>query len=210
MPTPMDTIVGIFQAIGRQEQNATLIHMAAERLRGLGMAVKTNVGVEYSKRGCPTRGHIDLAVVNDGVTIAIEIDHSRPRRNSLLKLRESDARFKLVILTSPGALAEPPRPQDGISVVVLDEQLRREPPAPAFCIPKANAVYRVNRKESKANEQSGQKDWRINRDHRSTTARSTWLAATAGDAEAQFQIGVPHANGSGVSQDFEIAAEWSP
>ena len=132
MQTLMDTVIETFQAIGRQEQNASLIHMAAERLRELGMAVKTNAGVEYFKHGCPAQGYIDLAVIKDGVTVAVEVDHRRPRRNSVLKLREANAQFKLVILTSPRVLAEPPQPENGIdAIVTLDDAYpgRKLPPA---------------------------------------------------------------------------------
>ena len=92
MPTLMEMVIETFQAIGRQEQNATLIDAVARRLREQGMAAERNFGVEYSKRGCPTDGRIDLAVVSKGETVAVEVDHSRPRRNSLAKQRASNTR----------------------------------------------------------------------------------------------------------------------
>ncbi len=135
--TLMDEVIHTFQAVGSQgRQNSILIRMVAERLRAQGKAVKTGFGVMYTRRWCPTPGRIDLSIVDNGVTVAVEVDHASPRKGSLSKLRASNATFKLVVLTSPRASDAPPQQEEGIDAIVA----LRQPDYPDAEAPLAAAV----------------------------------------------------------------------
>jgi hypothetical protein len=115
--TLMDEVIQIFRSIGPQSRNSMMIRMAAERLRAQGKAVETNRAVTYTRRGYRTVGRIDMSVVDRGITVAVEVDRATPRRDSLAKLRASDAAFKVAVLSSPHA--HPPERLFGIDAIVV-------------------------------------------------------------------------------------------
>ena len=115
--TLMDEVIQIFRSIGPQSRNSVMIRMAAEQLRAQGKAVQTNRAVMYIKRGYRTIGRIDMSVVDCGITVAVEVDRARPRRDSLAKLRACDAAFTVSVLSSPHAHA--PERLGGIDAIVV-------------------------------------------------------------------------------------------
>jgi hypothetical protein len=118
--TLIDNVIDAFQIVGPQGQNSTLIHMVADRLRNQGLAVEMNHTVSITGQG--RQGRIDMAIVDNGIKLGVEVDHLKPRRKSLLKLRSSDTDFRLIVLTHPKAAIATPQQEEGINAIVALQQ----------------------------------------------------------------------------------------
>jgi hypothetical protein len=63
-----------------------------------------------------------MAIVDKGIKLGVEVDHLKPRRKSLLKLRSSDTDFRLIVLTHPKAAIATPQQEKGINAIVALQQ----------------------------------------------------------------------------------------
>jgi hypothetical protein len=119
LPTLMRRVINCFQAVGPQEKNAVLLEMVAKRLRAQRLRVITKYCIrDVVFNGRQTHGLIDMAIVDDGIAVGVEVDRLTPRDRSILKLRASQLQYTLVVLTHPRASEKMPITIAGIDAVV--------------------------------------------------------------------------------------------